>query len=57
VGHTYVEMPEFNGTQEFRAALAQGTIHGRRSCPLVHVATTSRNVLRGLRLTGRRPPE
>ncbi|MBM4462645.1 MAG: PHP domain-containing protein [Chloroflexi bacterium] len=55
VGHTWVEMPEFNGSQEFRSALAQGTIHGHRSSPVVHVATTYRNILRGLKLAGRRP--
>jgi len=55
VGHTYVEMPEFNGSEEFRSALAQGKINGHRSCPLVHIATTSRNILRSLKLTGRRP--
>lgn len=31
IGHAYVEMPEFNGKDEFRHALAQGRIHGRRS--------------------------
>jgi len=36
IGHAYVEMPEFDGSEEFRAALAQGRIHGRRSCPAVH---------------------
>lgn len=40
IGRAYVEMPEFNGSDEFRLALAQGNIHGRRSCPLVHLAST-----------------
>lgn len=39
IGRAYVEMPEFNGSEEFRAALAQGKIFGRRSCPLVHIPT------------------
>jgi predicted metal-dependent phosphoesterase TrpH len=39
IGHAYVEMPEFNGSQEFCAALKQGNIFGRRSCPLVHAPT------------------
>jgi predicted metal-dependent phosphoesterase TrpH len=39
IGRAYVEMPEFNGSDEFRAALAQGKIFGRRSCPLVHIPT------------------
>lgn len=39
IGHAYVEMPEFDGSEGFRTALAQGKIHGRRSCPLVHFPT------------------
>ena len=39
IGHAYIEMPEFNGSQEFCAALKEGNIFGRRSCPLVHVPT------------------
>jgi len=39
IGHAYVEMSEFNGSEEFCAALAQGKIFGRRSCPLVHIPT------------------
>jgi len=40
IGHAYVEMPEFNGTGEFRVALSEGKIFGRRSCPLVHIPST-----------------
>lgn len=36
IGHAYVEMPEFETVDDFRAALAQGRIRGRRSCPTVH---------------------
>jgi len=39
IGHAYVEMPEFDGGQEFCAALKKGMVFGRRSCPLVHVTT------------------
>jgi len=39
IGHAYIEMPEFSGSQDFCAALKQGNIFGRRSCPLVHVPT------------------
>lgn len=39
IGHAYVEMPEFDGSQEFCAALKEGKIFGRRSCPMVHVPT------------------
>lgn len=41
LGRTYVTMPEFDGTPEgFKAALAQGTIHGRKMTPLIHAVTT-----------------
>ncbi|MFC1923765.1 PHP domain-containing protein [Chloroflexota bacterium] len=50
IGHAYVEMPEFDGREEFGAALAQGSVFGRRSCPLVHFASVwsrLRKLLRG----------
>jgi len=31
IGNAYVEMPEFNGKDEFLLALAQGNIHGHRT--------------------------
>jgi predicted metal-dependent phosphoesterase TrpH len=40
IGHAYVEIPEFNGKEEFLLALAQGQVFGRRSSPLSHVAST-----------------
>ena len=41
LGRTYVEMRESDGTPEdFKEALADGTIVGRRTSPLVHVSTT-----------------
>ena len=41
LGRTYVEMPEFDGTPEdFKRALAQGAIVGRRMSPLIHFTTT-----------------
>jgi len=40
VGHTYVEMPPFDGTpQAFKEALAQGRLVTRRTTPLIHVRT------------------
>ena len=54
LGRTYVEMPEFDGSPEdFKRALAQGTIVGRRSSPLVHAITTFTKVRKRL-LGGRR---
>ncbi len=52
IGRAYVEMPEFNGSDEFRAALAQGRIFGRRSSPLVHIPTMWLELKR--RLPGRK---
>ncbi|MBI2871565.1 MAG: PHP domain-containing protein [Chloroflexi bacterium] len=41
LGHTYVEMPEFDGTPEgFKAALAQCKLVTRRASRLVHLSTT-----------------
>jgi predicted metal-dependent phosphoesterase TrpH len=36
IGNAYIEMPEFNGQDDFLEALAQGKICGRRTNPLVH---------------------
>jgi predicted metal-dependent phosphoesterase TrpH len=40
LGTTYVEMPDFEGPQEFLDALRQGRIVGRPANPLVHVVST-----------------
>ncbi|MFC2035852.1 PHP-associated domain-containing protein [Chloroflexota bacterium] len=40
IGSTYVEMPEFNGRDDFLQALIKGKIHGHRSSPLVHFGST-----------------
>ena len=40
IGNAYVEMPEFNGRDDFLQALAEGKIYGRRSNPLVHFGST-----------------
>jgi predicted metal-dependent phosphoesterase TrpH len=40
LGTTYVEMPDFEGPQEFLEALRQGRIVGRRANFLVHVVST-----------------
>lgn len=36
IGNAYVEMPEFNGKEEFLQSLAKGKIFGRRANPFVH---------------------
>ena len=40
IGHAYVEMAEFEESNEFCVSLKEGKCHGRRSCPLVHTLTT-----------------
>lgn len=37
IGHAYVEMPEFQGRDEFLQALSQGKICGRRSSPAMRI--------------------
>jgi predicted metal-dependent phosphoesterase TrpH len=37
IGRAYVEMPEFNGRDEFLQSLTRGRVFGRRSSPLVHL--------------------
>jgi len=37
IGNAYVEMPEFNGKDEFLQALAQGRIHGHRTSLAMHL--------------------
>jgi len=39
IGNAYVEMPEFNGKDDFLQALAKGKISGRRTNPLIHFAS------------------
>jgi len=39
IGNTYVEMPEFNGRDDFLQALEKGKISGHRTNPLVHFAS------------------
>jgi len=45
IGNAYVEIPEFNGKEEFLDSLAHGKICGHPSNPLVHFIST-RNKLR-----------
>ena len=39
IGRAYVEMPDFQGPQDFLSCLAQGRIFGQKSSSLVHVAS------------------
>ena len=49
IGRAYVEMPPFTGRDSFLAALAEGTVRGHLSWPLVHVASTYAKVAKNLR--------
>jgi predicted metal-dependent phosphoesterase TrpH len=40
IGRTYIEFPEFNGADDFLAALRQGNIHRKMASPFVHFAST-----------------
>ncbi len=39
IGNSYVEMPEFNGKDDFLQALAKGKVFGRRTNPLTHFSS------------------
>ncbi len=49
VGHAYVEMPPFSTPEEFKESLAQGTVYGRYSSPLVHLASTYAKLAKRMR--------
>jgi len=49
VGRCYVEMPSFDGPQDFLDCLAQAQIGGWVSSPLVHFASTYAKLLKRLR--------
>lgn len=54
LGRTYTEMPNFDGSPEdFKRALAEATLVGRRMNPLIHVATSFTKIKKRL-LSGRR---
>ncbi|MFC1964037.1 PHP-associated domain-containing protein [Chloroflexota bacterium] len=36
IGNAYLEMPEFQGENDFLEALAQGKVSGRRTNPMIH---------------------
>jgi len=48
IGRAYVELAEFNSKEESCAALRQGRIFGRRTCPLVHIPGTFRTLRKRL---------
>lgn len=40
IGNAYLEIPEFNGRDDFLTALAAGTVFGHRTNPLIHFRTS-----------------
>jgi predicted metal-dependent phosphoesterase TrpH len=46
IGYTCVEMPDFEGKDDFLAALRKGKIHRHRSNPLVHFGSSWANLKR-----------
>jgi len=40
IGNAYIEMPEFNGKDDFLQALAKGKVFGHKSNPLVHFSSS-----------------
>lgn len=40
LGHSYVEIPEFEGPDGFLRALSEGSVHGSLSSPAVHFASS-----------------
>lgn len=40
IGRAYIEMPEFQGAQDFLKSLKQGKVFGQRTTPLIHIMTT-----------------
>jgi predicted metal-dependent phosphoesterase TrpH len=49
IGNAYVEMPEFNGRDDFLKSLTQGKICGKRTNPLVHFLSLGNRINKRLR--------
>ena len=54
VGRAYVEMPDFEGPQEFLASLRQGRVHGKLSSKLIHFGSTWARVAKAIPVVGER---
>jgi len=52
IGNAYIEMPDFNGKEDFIEALKQGKIYGERSGVYVHLFSSWAKVKRLLRKRG-----
>lgn len=56
LGHTYIEMPEFDGKDDFLQALRKGTIHKQRPSLIIYVRVTWARLLRALKRKKRAGP-
>jgi len=52
IGNAYVEMPEFNGRDDFLNALTQGKVFGRRTNPLTHINSMWTRLKSNLKIEG-----
>ena len=52
IGNAYVEMPEFNGKDDFLDALAEGRVFGHRTNPLVHINSVWARLKSNLKIEG-----
>ena len=48
IGYTYIEMPEFDGKDEFLRALRNGVIFKRRARLLVYLRTTTERLIKAI---------
>ena len=51
IGNAYMEMPSFNGTDQFLTSLAQGRVMGHRTAPWTHLQSTWVKLVKQLRVT------
>ena len=48
IGRAYIEIPEFNDAGQFKTALLQGVISGRRTSPLIHLYNVRNRLIKRL---------
>ena len=52
IGNGYVEMPQFNGKDDFLDALVEGRVFGHRTNPLVHINSVWARLKSNLKIEG-----
>jgi predicted metal-dependent phosphoesterase TrpH len=55
IGHSYMEMPTFDGRDQFLTSLAQGRVMGHRTAPWTHLHTTWIKLVKALITTRPNP--